>query len=124
MVCLCYDKEHDRLYKGYWFQKDVLFESYNDKGYRYNRPQFIVPNSDFKIKIESNFGYGNSSYLRASMSYKDVPFLNFENWIEYLNGSFKYFEVEPQEENFEELFDRIIEVYNKKTFWNNNSINT
>lgn len=121
-IALCYDNTKDSLYISSASESRVLFESYKEKGYKQNKPKFFIPGTNFSIKIESNFGYSNSSYLRALMWYNDVPLLNFHNWWDSINCRLSFFEVEPTAEHWEELFSRIIDVYNHKDSWNYNSI--
>lgn len=121
-IALCYDNTKDNLYVSSASGSRVLFESYQEKGYKQNKPKFFIPGTNFSIKIESNFGYNNSSYLRALMWYNDVPLLNFHNWWDCINCRLSFFEVEPTAEHWEELFSQIINVYNHKDSWNYNNI--
>lgn len=119
---LCYNKEKELLYISEWsYAQDILFESYDKKGYSSNKPQFVIPQTNFSIKIETNFGYNNASYLRALMCYNSVPLLNFDNWCDSLNGDLHYFQVEATPDNWKELFQLIIKVYNERDSWNNNN---
>lgn len=123
-IALCYDNTKDNLYISPVIgEKNILFESYEEKGYKQNKSKFFIPGTNFSIKIESNFGYGTRSYLRALMWYNDVPLLNFYNWWDCINCRLSFFEVEPTAEHWEELFSQIINVYNHKDSWNYNSIN-
>lgn len=125
-TALCYDKTNDKLYIGHSTGINVLLESHEEKGHKHNRPPFLIPETTFRIKIESNFGYGNASYLRASVWDNDIPLLNFNNWwnsVDY-NCKLPYFNVEPTPQNWRELFNQIIEVYKQKDSWNYNGIYT
>lgn len=121
-IALCYDKTKDKLYIGSEIGNNVLFVSHEEKGHNHNRPQFPVPETNFSIKIESNFKYGNRAYLRASMWYNNIPLFNFQNWLNCLNCKLLYFKVEPTPEHWEELFTKIIEIYKYRDSWNYNSI--
>ncbi len=116
-LALCYNKAKDNLYIGSSSSPFALFRSHDEKGYNHNRPQFSIPETNFCIKIESNFSYGNTAYLRASIWYNDEPLLNFHNWWDCLNYNLSYFKVNPTSQNWEELFNQIINVYNHKDSW-------
>lgn len=122
-IALCYDKAKDKLYIGHSTGINVLFESHEEKGYNH-QSQFSIPETNFRIKIESNFKRGNKFILRALMWYHDIPLLNFHNWWNCLNFNLHHFEVKPTFENWDELFSKIIEVYKQKDSWNHNGINT
>lgn len=121
-ISLYYDKEDDMLHTSFGFQHNTLFTSYEDKGYKQNKPEFIVPSTNFHILIKSNFGYGSSSYLRAYLKDNGIPILNFKNWCDCINCSLSYFEVEPTPKNWEELLHSIANAYNNRASWNYNGI--
>lgn len=123
-ITLYYDNVEDDLHVNYKKGGIVLFESYEEKGYKQNKPKFFIPGTNFSIKIESNFGFGNNSHLRALIWYNDLPLLNFHNWWDCINYKLSFFEVEPTPEHWKELFSQIINVYNHKDSWNYNNIST
>lgn len=121
-ISLYYSKENDCLYTAPFISNDVLFTSHEEKGFKHNKPKFVGAAMNFGINIQTNFGYGNASYLRAFMQYNDMPLISCYNWCDSINCALPHFEVEPNPQNWECLFARIISAYKERDSWNYNCI--
>lgn len=117
-ITLYYDKKSDRIISYPGGMCEALFVSHNKSGYKHNEPAFKVPDTNFEIKIESNFGYGSRSYLRCKIRYNDIKLLNLNNWACCISENIDSFEVEPKTDNWPQLFDIITSVYKQKESWN------
>lgn len=100
----------------------TLFESYDDVGYSKNKPSVTVGDSGFTFTIETNFGYGQSSYLRFRVDYKGNTLFSFQNKRgEYsCSAPSNTFCVVPDSENWCDLFKLLAKVYNDRDIWNIN----
>lgn len=100
----------------------TLFESYEEKGYDKNRASVTIGNSGFTFCIETNFGYGQRSYLRFKAEYNGSVLYCFQSKSgEYSHATpSPYFNVEPDPENWDKLFDLLCHVYKSKESWNVN----
>lgn len=118
-ISLCYNKTKDYLYTYPGECSDALFVSHKRKGFY--KSEMISITDDFNVRIFTNIGYGKSSYMRAFIGYKESRLIDALNWHNCTEKPLCGFEVEPTEENWENLFKRIEEVYRKKEVWNNNN---
>ncbi len=125
---LYYDKSQDALcyktptyFRSYRRRVDLvsLFGSYDDKGWKEQRVN--VPYSNFVVTFSSNFGYGNSSYLRCSIKYNEQTLVNSTNWCE-TKKSLDSWEEEPTPDSWEYLFEGVVNAYNKRDAWNFNNL--
>lgn len=98
----------------------VLFSSYEDKGWKDSG--FIeVPDSNFAFKIMSNFGYGNSSYLKCGMKYNEQLLVDSEKWCE-TTRLLTYWNEQPTPEYWGYLLKHICRAYKMRNVWNYNNI--
>jgi hypothetical protein len=86
----------------------IIYQSHGYKGYHHD----IIEVNGLKIKIDSNFGYDNRSYLRASVEMNGQRLLDFDTSKLFIlhNCSIATFDVKPYEWNT--LFDKIIVATN------------
>ena len=126
MAChLIYDTVNDTLSfeVGVIIGNNVsLFESYEEKGYKNNKPSVTVGNSGFTFAIETNFGYGRAAHLRFQAEYKGSVLYSFKNENgEYgIGAPSKFFNVKPDTENWPFLFALLCNVYKNRDNWNIN----
>lgn len=126
MAChLIYDTVNDTLSfeAGVIIGNNVsLFESYEEKGYKNNKPSVTVGNSGFTFTIETNFGYGRAAHLRFQAEYKGTILYSFknENGVYGIDAPSKYFNVKPDPENWPFLFAVLCNVYKNRDNWNIN----
>ena len=52
----------------------------------WSHPTFSIT-KDIKVQIDTNFGYGNSSYFYLTLYFKDIAIAPYSNWVVYSNGS-------------------------------------
>lgn len=116
---LCYNKETDKLYHSECApSEEILLVSYDDKGWKHSDEISIV-DSSFTFRILSNFGYGSKSYLHFVAKYKDNQLYDFEGSLSA--NKMKLFSVSPFPNKWEELFQKLEQVYTEKEMWNINS---
>lgn len=119
---LNYDKSKDCLTSSLVKQPDfTIFESYEGKGLRYNRPEFEIGESGFVCKIETNFDFGKASYIRFSVKYKGDQLYCFSDYSgnEYAKPTI-FFKVGTSPDDWLSLFNIIKKVYQEKDNWNIN----
>lgn len=75
-VALC----KSETYKLCKVDKKTHSYSYTLSGFRGKSPKII---GDFQYTIETNFGYGMSSYFFTKLKYKEVPIILFADWITF-----------------------------------------
>lgn len=119
---LNYDKNNDYLKSSLVKHPDfTIFESYEGKGLRYNRPEFEIGGTDFVCKIETNFDYGKASFIRFSVKYKGEQLYCFSDYREnkYVKPTI-YFNAGTSPDDWLSLFNLIMMVYEGKDNWNIN----
>lgn len=99
----------------------ILFYSYEDKGWKDSGWIYIPGNSDFAFRIMSNFGFGNSAYLKCGIKYQEQMLVNSEGWCE-TERLLTYWEEQPTPDYWENLFRHITNAYKKRDAWNCNNI--
>ena len=50
------------------------------------RPHVLTP--AFSVQIDTNFGYGRSSYFFSKLTYKKIDLIPFSEWVEYRYANF------------------------------------
>ena len=60
--------------------------AYSHRKRGWAHPIFSIT-KDIKVKIDTNFGYGNSSYFYLTLYFKDIAIAPYSNWVVYSNGS-------------------------------------
>lgn len=112
LECLCYSKK-DGFYTKRLYEKDnpedLLYRPHGYKGFVSDT--INVPEEKMNIKIESNFGYGSKSYLRAVIERDNRRMLDFDLSKVYIlnNCSVATFDVPLYE--WDTLFKKIISCY-------------
>jgi len=115
--CLCYSKE-----KGLYVsdvisavKENVLFLPHGYKGF-WNQVK-TIQKENLKIKLETNFGYGNASFLRATVSFCEKHILDFDISKLYVyHCSITTLDVPVY--RWDLLFEKIINAYNATSFEN------
>lgn len=77
----CMDETHKQLDK----EDFVLAFSHKKIGWS-KRPHNLTP--DFSVQIDTNFGYGRSSYFFSKLTYKKIDLIPFSEWVEYRYANF------------------------------------
>lgn len=111
--CLCLSKENI-LYKKKITEEHtdekILLHSHAIKGYK--EINIIIPRTDIKITVKTNFDYGKESYMYALISKGGKPLLDLDreknNTIK--NAHLERFSVKQGE--WGKLFDKIIQAVN------------
>lgn len=124
-IYLRFDEANETFCYGNVEARDVVFTSYCDIGYRHAKIE--IPTSSFYFHIHTNFGYGNKAVLNVDFKYKDIPLVNFYDWMnthkpKENTNDFIFFRIEPHHSNWEKLFDVIKSTYEQRNCWNYNSI--
>ena len=110
--CLCYNEENGlftNIFGNGTSKDELLYSPHGIIGWVDDAIK--IPDTQLSIRIKSNFGYGRSSYLRATLYNKELEVLDFNNEKLYiLNGcSVRYVSAPDYEWN--ELFKQIIQKY-------------
>lgn len=99
---------------------NTIFTSYHKKGY--HDCIIEIPNSSFKIRIDSNFGYGYRSKLEAAFFYNSIPLVDFRKWFTTQATSnilkLRIPKVDGSLSNWIDLFTGIISIYEQREIWN------
>lgn len=109
---LCFSKEnglYTRVVSDNEQADDII---YRPQGYfGYVTDEIDIPEGDFRIQIDSNFGYGSLAYLSASLSYKGKVVLEFDTEKLYVlrHSSVSYLSVPLYDWN--SLFESLISAY-------------
>ena len=115
-MILCYNEERRKLYHASSApSKDVLFHTYEDKGYK-ESDNINVGETGFSFIIKSNFGYGSASYLQFVASFGPSKLFDFEL------GCLPFFWVVPTADNWDKLFCKIEDVFEQRETWNCKSL--
>ncbi len=106
--CLCYSQSRGLYSSNYFVSSDTIYQAHGYEGFHYD----IVEVNGLKIRFDSNFGYGKSSYLRATVEKDGQRLLDFDpSKIHVLNNcSVASFDVKSYE--WSSLFDKIIAASN------------
>ena len=106
--CLCYSMDKGLYVSDVIFavEKDVLFLPHGYKGF-WNQEK-TIQEENLKIKLETNFGYGIRTYMKAIVEKNGQRFLDFDlSKMNVLNNcSITTLNVEPYD--WEKLFNKIV----------------
>ena len=126
--CLCYTPEEGIFIKSLLESdkpSELIFRPYTTEGWsRNNRKSNIIniPNEDVKIHIKSNFGYGKSSFLYATMKNKERIILDFDvEKLQVLNYC-SVSTLSVKSRDWDSLFRKIINYY--KEPWSSTEVFT
>lgn len=119
MKVLSFDKKTYTLYCNSR-SHPILFNSYEENGWK-DSGWVKVPDSNFAFRIMSNFGYGNSAYLKYAVNYKEQMLVFSDSWCE-TKKLLTYWEEQPTTDYWGDLLKHIVDVYNKRDAWNYNNI--
>lgn len=107
-TCLCYSER-----KGLYItemdiasDEDVLFTPHGHEGYW--EQERTIKKENLKIKISTNFGYGNSSYMRAWVEKDGEPLLDFDKSKIYILRNCSVITQDVMPYAWEKLFNKII----------------
>ena len=111
--CLCYSKEKG-LYTKYCYEDDndncILIRAWETKGYKSKTVK--IEEENLTISINSNFGYGRSSYLTATINKDGKKLLDYDvEKIQVLNNV-SVTSLCVKENDWYSLFNKIINIYN------------
>lgn len=112
-LCLCYSQEKGLYTKRFTENEDSDELLYRPQGYvGFICDKVVVPTQDVEIDIQSNFGYGSASYLRATIKKGSRLILDFDLSKLYIlrNMGVRSFDVPLY--NWDRLFEKIISAYN------------
>ena len=124
---LCYHPENDTLSVEITRKGHVLFTSYEDKGEAASKPAFMVPRSDFKVHIKTNFDFGKASYFKVYIHIGEALQINISDVVSYYcyrpaNPCTARFNPETKTESWLEAFELICDVYNNQDVWQENEL--
>lgn len=102
--------------EAYKLSKDVKAYSHSFKGFSYDKFIFDL-NNDFRLKINSNFGYGKSSFLSCTIIFKGVPLIPYSRLVLYeVNEAFSNidytFTFDVEEPSWKRMFDVCVDFVN------------
>ena len=114
--CLCFSNEKGLYTKR--ISEDITSEEllYRPQGYvGFVNDKIVIPGQDVEINIQSNFGYGSASYLRATIKKGARSLLDFDLSKLYIlnNLGVRVFNVPLYE--WTKLFDKIIKAYKESS---------
>lgn len=115
-LCLCYSQEKGLYTKRFTENENSDELLYRPQGYvGFVKEKLAIPGLDLEIEIQSNFGYGSASYLRAIIKKRARSLLDFDLSRMYILNNFgvRVFDVPLYE--WTKLFEKIINAY-KKSF--------
>ncbi len=103
---LCYSQSKGLYSSNFTTSPDVIYRAHGYEGFHYD----IVEVNGLKIRFDSNFGYGKSSYLRATIEKNGQRLLDFDTSKSFVLNrcSVATFDVKPYD--WTSLFDKIIEA--------------
>lgn len=108
--CLCYSEAKGLYVARVPFapKEDVLFLSHNHNGFW--KKQISLTKENLTIQVETNFGYGIRTYMRAIIERNGQRLLDFDKSKMYIlnHCSVTTLSVKPYE--WEELFNKIISI--------------
>lgn len=124
---LCYHSSSDALTVETTPKGKVLFTSYEGKGENSNKPAFIVPHSDVKVKIKTNFDYGKASYFRIYIYIGGVLQMYISDMVSYYCYRLSVpctarFNPEDKTGSWLQAFELICDVYNNQDVWQENEL--
>lgn len=112
-ICLCYSETRG-LYVSGIFQApkdEVLFLPHGNKGFW--KKQVVLDKIDMMIRLETNFGYGNRTYMRAIIERAGKRLLDFDQSKMYVLNNCSIMTVDVEPHDWEKLFQKIISILNE-----------
>lgn len=96
---------------------DVIAISHRERGFKCKEVEI---DSKYKFQINSNFGFGNSSYFHLVILYNDIKIVPYSQWISYRYA--KTADILRYTQNYDlkcsewqSLFNYVVESYNLMT---------
>lgn len=115
-LCLCYSQDKGLYTKRLIENEDSEELLYRPQGYvGFVNYKLTIPGQEVEIEIQSNFGYGSASYLRATFKRENRYVLDFDlSKLNILNNcSVKTFDVPLYDWN--RLFSKLVEAYKESS---------
>ena len=111
--CLCFSNEKG-LYTKRISENESLAELlYRPQGYvGFVSDKLSIPGQNVEITIQSNFGYGNASYLRATVAVGNRYVLDFDISKLYILNKCSVITLDVSLYDWDGLFKKIIDAYN------------
>ncbi len=111
--CLCFSNEKG-LYTKRISENESLAELlYRPQGYvGFVSDKLSIPGQNVEITIQSNFGYGNASYLRATVAVGNRYVLDFDISKLYILNKCSVTTLDVSLYDWDGLFKKIIDAYN------------
>jgi hypothetical protein len=75
----------ERAYDKCKQEKNIMLYSHRTSGW--SNPLYQLTH-DFSVTVDTNFGYGNSSYFYTILKYKNIEIIPFSDWINYKYAEF------------------------------------
>lgn len=124
---LCYHPENDTLSVETTRKGQVLFISYEEKGEAASKPAFVVPGSDFKVQIKTNFDFGKSSYFKVYVYIGNALQINISDVVLYYCYRIAppctaRFNPEDKDNSWHQAFELICDIYNNRDVWQENEL--
>lgn len=107
-ICLCYS-ETKGLYTtpiALATKGDILFLPHGYKGFWYQ--ENTIPKENLKIRVETNFGYGNHTFLKATVEKDGKRLLDFDKSKIYILNNCSIMTQDVMPYAWENLFNKII----------------
>lgn len=109
-ICLCYSETmglyvSDVLHAP---KDEVLFIAHGDKGFW--KKQVELEDMNMTIRLETNFGYGNRTYMRAIIERAGKKLLDFDQSKMYILNNCSIMTVDVEPHDWEKLFKKIISI--------------
>lgn len=107
-TCLCYSETKGLYVTQTTFaaEKDILFRPHGYKGRWYEEK--TIWKEHLKIQIQTNFGYGNCTFLKAMVEKDGKRLLDFDESKIYILNNCSLMTLDVMPYAWEELFEKII----------------
>ena len=114
--CLCYSDAKGLYMSTIIFapKEDVLFHPHGHKGF-WNK-QVQIQQENLTIRVETNFGYGSRTYMRAIVERDGQRLLDFDLSKIYILNNYSILTLDVEPYDWESLFNKIISVSNGSAY--------
>lgn len=108
--CLCYSESKGLYISKIYFasEEEILFFPHGYKGFWEKEVQ--IPKDNLSIKIKTNFGYGNMSYMKAIIERDGERLLDFDKSKFFVLNNCSVMTLDVEHYAWEELFEKIISI--------------
>lgn len=115
-LCLCYSQDKGLYMKRFTENENSDELLYRPQGYvGFVKDKLAIPDQDFEIEIQTNFGFRSASYHRATFKKGDLYILDFDlSKLNILNNcSVKTFDVPLYE--WDRLYFKLVNAYKESS---------